>query len=431
MNITVFGTGYVGLVAGVCFADAGHHVICADIDKNKIEKLNKGTPTFFEPGLEDYLKKGLKKKTLTFTTQLEEAVYKSKIIFIAVGTPQDPNGKADLTYIFNVVGTIVDNANEEKTIIMKSTVPVGTHKKIEKLLKKSKFPLHYVSNPEFLREGKAVEDFLKPERVVLGGTHKASIETLKGLYKPFLSLDRPILTMTQASAEMAKYACNTYLATRISFINEMANLSERLGANIKDVKKVMTHDKRIGHRFLYPGVGYGGSCFPKDVSALIHTADESDCDLKILKATHQTNEAQKLILFYKVLKYFLGELKGKKITLWGISFKPHTDDIREAPSVVIIQKLLKEKAHVSTYDPIAQDNLKKDFGDCIEYANDPYEALHNSEALLILTEWNEFRTPDFSLMKEKMKNPALFDGRNIYERKTIEKCGFYYEGIGT
>ncbi len=430
MNISIIGTGYVGLVTGVCLADAGHRVTCIDIDPTKVELLQKGISPIHEPGLIEILQKNIKKKLISFTSSFEDAIQKSKIIFMAVGTPSDKLGKTNLSFLYEACATILEYINEPKILVIKSTVPPGTHQKILEFLKKSPYKIDLVSNPEFLREGRAIQDFLKPDRIVIGSLSPKATSLMKELYAPFTASNRPILTMNPISAELAKYACNTYLATRVSFINEMANLSERFSANIHDIRKVMTTDLRIGPHFLYAGCGYGGSCLPKDVTSLIQVAEEVDYDLKITKAAHEVNENQKLILLKKVLKHFNHKLKDKHFAIWGCTFKARTDDVRQAPSVEMIKKLLDEQSTVSVYDPEGLDNLRKIFNDTISYATSPYHALKNAHALILLTEWNEFRKPNFKAIKQNLLTAAIFDGRNLYDKEKLIRLGFHYEGIG-
>ncbi len=430
MNIAVMGTGYVGLVTGVCLADGGHEVIGFDIDEAKISKLGMGECPIYEPGLTELLQRNLKRKTISFTTDIKKTIEQAHIIFLTVGTPSDKNGKADLSYLVSAVKEAVKHTREYKILVTKSTVPVGTHEVILNIIKQASAPIDLVSNPEFLKEGRAIEDFQKPERVVLGTSSKKALKIMKDLYEPYVRNENPILTMSLASAELAKYACNAYLASRISFINDIANFAERVGANVQDVRRVMMTDGRIGSKFLYPSTGYGGSCFPKDVTALLSTGEDFDYDLKIVRAAHEINEKQKLVLFYKLLKYFNGNLKDKKTVLWGCTFKPETDDIRSAASLSLIEKLLEEKASVHVYDPIGLENLKKIFQERISYHQSSQKPLENAHALILLTEWNEFRKPNFRKIKTLMKTPAIFDGRNIYDKPELIKLGFHYEGIG-
>ena len=430
MDIAVIGTGYVGLVTGVCLAEGGHHVTGIDIDEAKIAKLKAGVCPIYEPGLSELLERNLKKKSIQFSTDIKNSVENAQVIYLTVGTPPDKKGQADLSYLISAVHDIVKHTHDYKILVTKSTVPVGTHEIILKIIKQSSVPIDLVSNPEFLKEGRALEDFLKPERVVLGSSSKKALKIMKDLYEPYVRNENPILTMSLASAELAKYACNAYLASRISFINDIANFAERVGADIQDVRRVMMTDQRIGSKFLYPSTGYGGSCFPKDVTALLNTAQTYDYDLKIVRAAHEVNEKQKLVLFYKLLKYFNGRLKDKKISLWGCTFKPDTDDIRCAPSLSVIEKLLQENVSVHVYDPVGLENLKNSFSGRITYHGSSLQALERADALLLFTEWSEFRKPNFRKIKTLMRNPAIFDGRNIYDKAQLIKLGFYYEGIG-
>ena len=431
MNIAVLGTGYVGLVAGTCFAENGNDVYCVDIDETKIRALSQGQIPFYEPGLEDLIKRNCKNQRLKFTTHSTEAIQASKIIFIAVGTPPSEDGSSDLKYVLQAAKTIAHIMNEHKYIVLKSTVPLGTSQKVSTLIRQhSSYPFDIISNPEFLKEGNAVEDFLKPERVVIGAENPETIQIMKELYSPFVRSGNPILVMDNMSAELSKYACNSFLATKISFINEIANLCESVGANIEHVRHAMITDSRIGTKFLYPGTGYGGSCFPKDVQALMASSEQIQKKLKILEAVEAVNHRQKEVLFTKLFKHFEGSLEGKEIAIWGLSFKPNTDDMREAPAVSVIKKLLENKAKVRVYDPVAMENAKQIFENQIEYCEECYACLKHADALLILTEWNEFRKPDFSKMKMLMKQPIIFDGRNLFDPQELKKQGFYYEGIG-
>ncbi|OGQ33657.1 MAG: UDP-glucose 6-dehydrogenase, partial [Deltaproteobacteria bacterium RIFCSPLOWO2_01_FULL_38_9] len=423
--------GYVGLVAGTCFADSGNQVYCVDVDKTKIKNLSCGIVPFYEPGLEDLIKRNTKNKRLTFTIDSALAIQQSKVIFIAVGTPQDEDGSSDLKYVFNVARTIAEHMNESKIIVLKSTVPVGTHQKVSDILQKNtSHPFAIISNPEFLKEGTAIEDFLKPERVVLGGNHEEALNTLKELYAPFVRSGNPIFIMDNTSAELSKYACNSFLAAKISFINEIANFCESVGADIEPIRQVMMSDSRIGHKFLYPGTGYGGSCFPKDVQALLASSQIHGKSLKVLQAVEEVNRAQKEILFHKLYTYFSGKLSGKTIAIWGLAFKPNTDDMREAPAIAVIKNLLKHKAKIKVYDPVALLTAKHIFENKIEYFEDSYECLKDADALLILTEWNEFRKPNFKKIKSLLTQPLIFDGRNLFNPKMMKEYGFYYEGIG-
>ena len=431
MNIAVLGTGYVGLVAGTCFAENGNEVYCVDIDETKIRNLSCGLIPFYEPGLEELIKRNCKNQRLKFTTLSTEAIQASKIILIAVGTPATEDGSSDLKYVLQAAKTIAQDMNEHKYIVLKSTVPLGTSQKVSMAVRQhTSYPFDVISNPEFLKEGNAIEDFLKPERIVIGTESPEAIQIMKELYSPFVRSGNPILVMDNMSAELSKYACNSFLATKISFINEIANLCETVGANIEHVKHAMTTDSRIGTKFLYPGTGYGGSCFPKDVQALMASSEHYQKKLKILEAVEEVNHKQKEVLYTKLWKHFSGSLEGKTIAIWGLSFKPNTDDIREAPALSVIKKLLAVKANVRAYDPVAMENAKQIFENQIEYCEDSYACLKNADALLILTEWNELRKPNFTKMKVLMKHPLIFDGRNLFDPTILKGYGFYYEGIG-
>jgi len=436
MNLAVIGTGYVGLVTGTCLAETGNHVICVDNDSKKLEKLNQAELPIYEPGLDILFYRNIAKKRLAFTGDLKGAVLNSEIIFFCLPTPQDEDGSADLRYVFGAahdIGKILQEAGNKthKIIANKSTVPVGTSEAVAEILRKegsSNFDV--VSNPEFLREGFAVEDFMRPDRIVVGAARKAALEKMKTLYEPFVRQGNPIIEMDPASAELTKYASNCYLAMRITYMNELADLCEKVGANVDLVRIGMGTDSRIGKRFLFAGIGYGGSCFPKDVSALIRTSLEHDAGLKILTVVEQINRQRKSLLIGRILKHFQNDLTGKQFTIWGLSFKPNTDDMREAPAVVIIKKLLELGARIVAYDPVAMKNARFYFQDTITYAEDEYLALKNSDALVIVTEWNEFRNPDFSLLKSSLKRPVIFDGRNIFELEKMRELNFTYYSIG-
>ncbi|AZQ64359.1 UDP-glucose/GDP-mannose dehydrogenase family protein [Flammeovirga pectinis] len=433
MKIAVVGTGYVGLVSGTCFAETGHHVICVDNDNSKVEKLKGGELTIYEPGLDTVFLRNTKEERLSFTTDLEGAVKASDVIFLALPTPPGEDGSADLSYVLGVaeqIGHIIDK-DEYKVLVDKSTVPVGTAEKVHAVVAKNcKGAFDVVSNPEFLREGVAVDDFLRPDRVVIGTSSERAKETMQRLYEPFVRQGNPIYFMDERSAEMTKYAANSYLATRITFMNEIANLCEKVGANVDNVRIGMGSDGRIGKRFLFSGVGYGGSCFPKDVQALFKTAKEHNYDFKLLDSVMGVNGAQKFKLAEKMSAYFDGDLKGKKIAIWGLAFKPNTDDIREAPAIYTIRELLKAGAEVYAYDPEAMENMKEIFGDQVTFVEHRYDALKDVDALGIVTEWNLFRTPDFNYMGELMKDKVIFDGRNLYNTKDMKELGFYYNSIG-
>jgi UDPglucose 6-dehydrogenase len=431
MNVSVIGTGYVGLVQGACFADTGNNVICMDIDEKKITSLKKGTIPIYEPGLEEVVRKNAQEGRLEFTTSIKTAVQKSDIIFLCLPTPPSEDGSADLTHVLSVAKQIAELANSEKIVVSKSTVPVGTVDKIRKVLKKkAKYPMEVVSNPEFLKEGSALQDSLKPDRVVIGTRSKKAIAMLQELYEPFVRTGNPILVMDERSSEMTKYAANAFLATKISFMNELANLCEEVGADIDSIRRGIGSDPRIGKQFLFPGVGYGGSCFPKDVKALIKTAESYEQELSILRSVDNVNEGQKSVLLRKLKKHYKDQLKGKTIALWGLSFKPQTDDIREAPSLVMIRELLNLGAKVRAHDPIANSVVEPIFKGKVDFFESSYDALRDADALLVVTEWNEFRRPDFSKMKKLMKKPVILDGRNIYDPKEMKEKGFIYYSIG-
>jgi UDPglucose 6-dehydrogenase len=425
------GVGYVGLVTGTCLAESGNEVLCVDNDTRKIALLKKGKVPIYEPGLEMLIARNVKEKRLIFTTDLARGVKDSLIIFIAVGTPPADDGASDLSQVFAVAREIGRTMKTYKIVVTKSTVPVGTAEKVNSIIAQvTKHSFDMVSNPEFLKEGAAIEDFMKPDRIILGVEKPEVEEAMKELYAPFVRTGNPILTMDIRSAEMTKYAANAMLATRISFMNELANLCEVAGADINAVRSGIGSDPRIGSSFLFPGVGYGGSCFPKDVQAMIKTAEEHQHRLKILPAVEATNQKQKVLLAEKVIKRFKKNLKDKTIAVWGLSFKPNTDDMREAPSITIINALLKYGATVKAYDPVATTSAKKVFKDTIHYAKDNYTLLKGADALTVITEWNEFRRPDFEKMLKLMKSPIIFDGRNIYSPKKLKAMGFEYYGIG-
>jgi UDPglucose 6-dehydrogenase len=436
MKIAVVGTGYVGLVTGTCFAEVGIDVTCIDIDQKKIDNLHKGILPIYEPGLEEMVSRNVEKGRLHFSTNLAEGIKDADVAFIAVGTPPGEDGSADLKYVLAVARGIGENMNSYGVIVTKSTVPVGTAAKvraeIEQALAKRGADIEFdvASNPEFLKEGAAIDDFLKPDRIVVGVASARAEEVMSKLYKPFLLNGHPIIFMDIPSAEMTKYAANSMLATKISFMNDIANLCEIMGADVNMVRKGIGSDARIGTKFIYPGIGYGGSCFPKDVKALIKTAAENGYQMQVLKAVESVNEAQKEVLFDKVYKHFGGELKGKKIAVWGLSFKPKTDDMREAPSVVIIDKLLEAGCTVSAYDPVAMEEAKHQLQDRITYAKDEFAAIIDADALLVVTEWPDFRSPNFEVVARLMKQKAIFDGRNIYDAKELHEAGFTYHCIG-
>ena len=432
MKLTVVGTGYVGLVSGTCFAETGNQVICVDIDKNKVERMRNGEVPIYEPGLELLFERNTKQGRLTFTTDLKQAIEDADVIFLALPTPPGEDGSADLSYILGVAEQLGQMISSYKVIVDKSTVPVGTAEKVhEKLAANLNTDLFdVVSNPEFLREGVAVDDFLKPDRVVIGTSSKRAEETMRQLYEPFVRQGNPIVVMDERSAEMTKYAANSYLATRITFMNEIANLCERVGADVDKVRVGMGTDTRIGKRFLFPGIGYGGSCFPKDVQALAKTASDFDYDFKVLKSVMNINNIQREILADKIIAHFDGNVSGKTIALWGLAFKPNTDDIREAPARYIIDKLLAKGAHIRAFDPEAMENIGRIYGDKITLVKDQYEALIGADILAIATEWSVFRTPSFDVMRELLKTPVIFDGRNLYDIKRMHEKGFTYHSIG-
>lgn len=431
MKIAVVGTGYVGLVTGTCFAETGNDVKCIDIDKSKVERLSNGQITIYEPGLEKLFLRNLREERLHFTTSLAEGIRDAEVIFLALPTPPGEDGSADLKYILGVASDIGRLLKDYKVIVDKSTVPVGTAEKVrEAVAENYKGEFDVVSNPEFLREGVAVEDFMKPDRVVIGTTSERARKVMNDLFQPFVRQGNPILFMDERSAELTKYAANSFLATKISFMNEIAQLCERLGADVDMVRRGIGSDERIGKRFLFPGIGYGGSCFPKDVQALAKSASDADYDFRILNAVMSVNEMQKFHLIPKILKYFNGNIEGKRFAIWGLAFKPNTDDIREAPSLYMIEELLKRGATVCAYDPEAMPNVRAVLGDSISFAENQYECLESADALIIATEWNEFRTPNFLKIVTSLKNKAIFDGRNLFETKAVKDLGFHYESIG-
>jgi len=436
MKISIAGTGYVGLVTGTCFAEVGIDVTCVDIDERKIENLKKGIIPIYEPGLEEMVLRNVEKNRLHFSTNLAESLEGAEVIFSAVGTPPDEDGSADLKYVLEVARTVGRHMNEYVLMVTKSTVPVGTAEKVRAAmqdeLNKRGVDIEFdvASNPEFLKEGAAVMDFLKPDRIVIGLDSSRAEKIMQKLYKPFTLNGHPVIFMDIVSAEMTKYTANSMLATKISFMNDIANLCEIVGADVNMVRKGIGTDSRIGPKFIYPGAGYGGSCFPKDVKALIKTAEEFGYSLRVLKAVEDVNESQKSVIYSKVAKHFNNHLKDKVFGLWGLSFKPLTDDMREAPSLVVINRLLEAGARVIAYDPAAMEESKRKIGDLIEYANDPYDALIDVDGLIIMTEWNEFRYPNFKVIKKLMKNQVIFDGRNIYDTHEMQEMGFDYYGIG-
>ncbi len=431
MKITMIGTGYVGLVTGTCFAESGNDVTCLDVDTRKVDLLNKGGVPIYEPGLEELVKRNAASGRLKFTTNYEEAISKAKCVFICVGTPQDETGAADLKYVKAAAENMAPYLQPGTIVICKSTVPVGTNRKVAEWIRsKTQTQFSIASNPEFLKEGAAIDDFTKPDRVVVGVDDAEAADVLQEVYKPFLRTEKPFITVGIESAEMIKYAANCMLATKISFINEMANICEKVGADINEVRKGIGHDARIGFSFLFPGVGYGGSCFPKDVRALASLAAEYGVEPRILRTVDETNDQQKHVLFRKLSAHFGGDLKGRTIAVWGLSFKPRTDDIREAPSLVLIHSLLEAGAKVRVHDPVALENVRKEIGDTVEYCIHHYDACEGADAIAIVTEWNEFRNPDFDYIKLKMKAPVIFDGRNLYDRRKMAARGFTYSGVG-
>ena len=431
MKIAVIGTGYVGLVTGTCFAETGNDITCIDIDQQKVDKLSGGEITIYEPGLEKIFLRNLKEQRLHFTSDLKAGIKDAKILFLALPTPPGEDGSADLKYVLGVAKELGKIIEDYVVVVDKSTVPVGTAEKVQNAIaESSKVEFDVVSNPEFLREGVAVEDFMKPDRVVIGTNSERSKKLMNELYAPFVRSGNPLIYMDVRSAELTKYAANAFLATKISFMNEIAQLCERLGADVDMVRLGVGSDARIGKRFLFPGIGYGGSCFPKDVQALVKSAAEVDYDFQILNAVMDVNEKQKLHLMPKINNYFNGDLAGKHFALWGLAFKPNTDDIREAPALYMIEALLAAGATVAAFDPEAMPNVKALLGDTISFAENQYEALEGADALIIATEWNEFRTPDFLKMVKSLKRKAIFDGRNLFDVNSVNDLGFHYESIG-
>jgi UDPglucose 6-dehydrogenase len=430
VNITVIGTGYVGLVVGACLAETGNPVVCADLDRAKIEGLQKNVLPIYEPGLDDYVARNQSQGRLRFTTDVPAAISTADVVFIAVGTPPDEDGSADLRHVLAVADQIGQHMTRELVIVTKSTVPVGTASKVASVVSKhAKYPFHMCSNPEFLKEGAAIDDFMKPDRVVIGVDSDHARGAMAELYAPFVRTGKPIIFMDIPSAEMTKYAANAMLATRISFMNEIANLCERVGADVDNVRKGIGSDARIGPAFLFPGPGYGGSCFPKDVKALVRTAKECNVPLRVLSSVEDANDVQKHRLFEK-LKGVLGEMRGRRVAVWGLAFKPNTDDMREAPALVLIEELLEAGAEVVAHDPVAMHETKRRIGDRISYAETNYAALTEADALVIVTDWNEYRHPDFGRIKETLKNPIVVDGRNLYDRRKMTALGFTYASIG-
>lgn len=431
MKISVIGTGYVGLVTGTCLAETGNEVICVDIDKEKVEKMRNGVLPIYEPHLDVLFERNIKANRLKFTTSLDEGLEHGDIIFLALPTPEDEDGSADLSYVLNVSEEIGKKIKEYKVIVDKSTVPVGTAEKVHSVIaKNASCEFDVVSNPEFLREGFAVDDFLKPERIVVGSSSERATKLMEKLYSPFVRSGNPIIIMDEKSAELTKYAANAFLATKITFMNEIANYCEKVGADVDMVRAGMGTDSRIGKRFLFPGIGYGGSCFPKDVKALQKAGKDKNYDFKILNSVIEINSAQKTILLPKIEKYFNNDLNGKTIAIWGLAFKPETDDIREAPAIDMMEALLSKGAKLQVFDPEAMPNIEKRFGDKLKYSSNMYSATEGADALLICTEWSIFRTPDFSKLNQFLKHPAIFDGRNLYNVNEIEAEGFTYVSIG-
>ncbi len=431
MNIAMIGTGYVGLVSGTCFAESGNEVMCVDIDRDRIEQLNAGRIPIYEPGLEELVRRNTKEGRLRFTTDLSEAVSQSMVSFIAVGTPMNPSGAADLSAVVKAAEDIAKAAVGYHVIAIKSTVPVGTNDRVREAI--SRFANHRIelcSCPEFLKEGAAIEDFMRPDRVIIGSNSEQATAILRELHAPFVRTDNPILVMDARSAELTKYACNAMLAMRISLINEIANLCEVMGAEINDVRRGLGTDRRIGSQYLFPGVGYGGSCFPKDVQALIHTAKENRLDFSLLQAAQEVNARQKRILVERVKAYFGADLRGRTFAIWGLAFKPRTDDMREAPSIVVIDELLAAGARVRVHDPEALENARRIFGDRVSYHAINYDTLTGADALLIMTEWNEFRHPNFQRLRAALKQPVIFDGRNLYDSALMRALDFKYYSIG-
>ena len=433
MRIAVVGTGYVGLVAGVCFADSGHTVACVDIDEAKIKALSQGRSPIYEPGLEELLEKNLAAERIAFTTELKEAVRGSDVVFIAVGTPERDDGSADLRAAMSVAHQIAEAAERYTVVVNKSTVPVGTAARMQaEIAARAKVEVDVVSNPEFLKEGAAIDDFLRPDRIVIGSPSERARSIMAELYAPFVRTEGPIYFMDPRSAELTKYAANAMLASRISFMNDVAMLCERVGADVDSVRRAMGADERIGQKFLFPGCGYGGSCFPKDVKALVATARNQGLDFALLAAVDAVNDRQKRLLAQKARAYFAGHggLRGKKCAVWGLAFKPKTDDLRQAPAIALIEELLAEGAVVSVHDPVAMEAARHQLGDRVQFASSPYATLAGAEALFLVTEWNEFRQPDFDRIKKQMARPVLFDGRNIWNPVRLRELGFTYFGIG-
>ena len=431
MNITIIGTGYVGLVTGTCLADMGNNVTCVDIDEKKVQHMQSGKVPIYEPNLEELFHRNISANRLLFTTSLKEAIQDSTVIFLALPTPQGEDGSADLSYVKDVAHDLGKMITDYKIIVNKSTVPVGTSDTVKKIIEsETDVEFDVVSNPEFLREGYAVKDFMEPQRIIIGSKSEKAKKILSSLFKPYVTVKRPIIYMDERSSELTKYASNTFLATKITFMNEVANLCEKIGADVDMVRMGMGSDPRIGNKFLFPGIGYGGSCFPKDVNALVKSSDDASYDFKILKSVLNINVKQKKSLVPKVSRYFDSKLTGKKMAIWGLAFKPNTDDIREAPALDVINELLLKGVNISAYDPEAMPNMKTIYGDKINFTSNSYDALDGVDCLLICTEWSEFRSPDFDKMKSIMKTPIIFDGRNIFDLEDMEDKGFHYESVG-
>jgi len=430
VNITVIGTGYVGLVVGACLAETGNTVIGADVDTGKIERLRENILPIYEPGLDEYVERNQRQSRLSFTTDIAAAVASADVVFIAVGTPPDEDGSADLRHVLDVARTIGKHASRELVVVTKSTVPVGTARKVASVIAESaRFPFHMCSNPEFLKEGAAIEDFMRPDRVVIGVESDHSRSVMAELYSPFVRTGKPIIFMDIPSAEMTKYAANAMLATRISFMNEIANLCEQVGADVDNVRKGIGSDSRIGSAFLFPGPGYGGSCFPKDVKALVRTADDYRVPLRVLAAVEETNEAQKHRLYQKLVALD-GPVKGKRIAVWGLAFKPNTDDMRESPALALVDALLEAGADVIAHDPVAMDEARRRLGDRIAFVENGYDAIEGADALVVVTDWNEYRHPDFARIRRLLRSPVVIDGRNLYDARKMRALGFRYDSIG-
>lgn len=431
MRITVFGTGYVGLVTGACLSDTGNHVVMYDIKADKIASLNHGECPIYEPGLTEIIRANLQAGRLTGTTDVKQAIAHAQLIFIAVGTPPREDGSSDLTAVHSVADTIADLIDEPKIVVIKSTVPVGTGDQLEpRINQRSRHAVRVVNNPEFLKEGTAVDDFQRPDRVVIGAQDAEAGACIRELHEPFVRNQRPIFIMSRAAAEMTKYAANACLAARISFINQVANICDAMGIDVNEVRTGIGSDARIGFQFLYPGAGYGGSCFPKDVQALVHVAQQAGVQTDLLESVHQVNQRQREVLFHKVTSRFGSDLRGRAFAIWGVAFKPKTDDIREAPAVILIEKLLEAGASVRAHDPVALSNLRRQFEDRIAYSDDPYEVVQAADAMIVVTEWNEFRSPDFDELRRRLKTPVIFDGRNLYSAATMQRHRFEYHSIG-